>query len=116
MANTAAAPDQSIAFLVVAKQDEQTGRWLAGSRELNVFSSGSTPQEAFDRAVEAISLFFEEVAEMGTLDKVIHEAGLRVVPYPHTPTALGARVRNAIGGFFSFPASIPIPKAQHPPC
>jgi predicted RNase H-like HicB family nuclease len=105
--------DRSVSVLIVGKLDEGTGRWIAGSREFKVFSSGTTPQEAFDRAVEAVSLFLEQIVEMGTLDEVLREAGIRISGRPGSSTSLTSRLRSAIGGFFSFPASIPVPKVGH---
>jgi predicted RNase H-like HicB family nuclease len=108
--------DRCIGVLIVGKLDEGTGRWIAGSREFKVFSSGTTPQEAFDRAVEAVSLFLEQAAEMGTLDEVLREAGVRVAERPEPSASLASRLRSAIGGFFTFPASIPVPKVGHVVC
>ncbi|HHW43228.1 type II toxin-antitoxin system HicB family antitoxin [Desulfofundulus thermobenzoicus] len=45
------------------------------SPELNISSFGDTIQEAKKSLVEAVEVFLEECAKMGTLEEVLEEAG-----------------------------------------
>ena len=95
---------------VVARREAPAGRWVAGSPELDVWSSGGTPQDALVRAGEAIALFLTTAADMGTVMAVLSASGIRVysdasqVP----PDGVFDRVRNALRGD-SFPVELTIP-------
>ena len=47
---------------------------------LDVCSQGPTKKKALDNLKEAVQLFIESCFERGTLDKVLHECGLRPAP------------------------------------
>lgn len=51
---------------LVVRWDAEVNRYVAGSPELDVWSSGESEEEARERAKEAVSLFLEEVAAHGT--------------------------------------------------
>jgi len=54
-------------------------QYVAISPELNVSSFGDSPKEAKASLIKAISLFLEECERMGTLNKVIEEAGFNYI-------------------------------------
>lgn len=54
------------------KEGEQ---FIAHAMPLDVMTSGPTPDEARRAVSEAVELFLETAAEMGTLDDVLQEAG-----------------------------------------
>ena len=49
--------------------------YVALAPNLNVSSFGETPEEAIRSVQEAISAFFEECQEMGTLEEIMEESG-----------------------------------------
>lgn len=51
--------------------------------ELNVSSFGETAQEALRSLREAVSLFLEECRRMGTLKRVLEEAGFSHISAPN---------------------------------
>jgi predicted RNase H-like HicB family nuclease len=59
---------------------EEDGQIVAVCPELNVSSFGDTTQEALASLQEAVTLFLEECAHMGTLESVLEEAGYRRNP------------------------------------
>jgi predicted RNase H-like HicB family nuclease len=95
---------------VVAHREAAGGRWVAGSPELDVWSSGETPQEALVRTGEALALFLATAAEMGTAMALLAESGIKVYSDPSQvpPDNVLDRVRNAIRGD-SFPVELTIP-------
>jgi predicted RNase H-like HicB family nuclease len=95
---------------VVAHREAASGRWVAGSPELDVWSSGDTPQDALARAGEALVLFLATAADMGTALTLLHESGIRVYSDPSQvpPDGILGRVRNAFRGD-SFPVELAIP-------
>ncbi len=95
---------------VVARREAPAGRWVAGSPELDVWSSGDTPQEALARAGEALVLFLTTAAGMGTAMTLLHDSGIRVYSDPSQvpPDGILNRVRNAFRGD-SFPVELAIP-------
>ncbi len=49
--------------------------FVAYSPELDVSSCGKTPREARKNLHEAVGIFLEETAKMGTLDEILEESG-----------------------------------------
>lgn len=49
--------------------------FIAHTPVLNLTTSGKTFEEAKKRFDEAVDIFFEELAEMGTLDETLEELG-----------------------------------------
>lgn len=97
---------------VVARREAETGRWVAGSPELDVWSSGSTPQEALQRTDEAIILFLDTATEMGTVGEVLRQAGVRLYrTADRVPTdGFFERVKNAVrGDAFPLQLAVPVP-------
>ncbi len=95
---------------VLARFDGEVGRYVAGSPELDVWSSGETAKEALDRAQEAILLFLEEATEMRTIWGILEEAGFKLQPRPG-PDSVWQRLRYLAKGDF-FPIVFPV---QPPP-
>lgn len=95
---------------VVARRAAPAGRWVAGSPELDVWSSGDTPQDALTRAGEALVLFLATAADMGTVGEILRSAGIKVYEDPAEvpPDGIIERVRNAVRGD-SFPVQLEIP-------
>ena len=50
--------------------------------ELGVASCGDTVEEALDNLGEALAIFFEDLADIGTLDQELREKGLAVKTGP----------------------------------
>lgn len=71
-----------ITLQVLARFDKDLGRWIAGSPDLEVWSSGATPQESVARANEAILLFLNEATEIGTVWGILERAGIRLQQEP----------------------------------
>jgi predicted RNase H-like HicB family nuclease len=67
-----------VSLLIETRFDPEVGRFVSGSPELDVWSSGDTNTQAEERAQEAIILFLEEVARLGTIWEILDEAGLTV--------------------------------------
>lgn len=81
----------------------ESGFWLAGSPELDVYSQGETPDDARANAIEALTLFLDSVAEKGTLLEVLQQSKIRVLEIsaldrPDTPPA----APGPLGRFASF--------------
>lgn len=95
---------------VVARRESASGRWLAGSPELDVWSSGDSPQDALNRAEEALVLFLDSATELGSVWDLLREAGVKVYATPDRvpPDSFLERVRNAVRGD-SFPVQLTIP-------
>jgi predicted RNase H-like HicB family nuclease len=53
-------------------------QFVAHAMPLDVASSGPTPEQARLAVYEAVELFLETAAEMGTLTEVLKEAGYRL--------------------------------------
>ena len=49
--------------------------FVAHTRELDVSSCGGTQQKALRNLKEAVGLFLEEAEKMGTLERILEEAG-----------------------------------------
>jgi hypothetical protein len=62
--------------VLLARED---GATVAYTPALNLGSCGRTQHEAMKRLGNAISLFFSELVEMGTLDKALQELGWKKV-------------------------------------
>lgn len=54
---------------------EENGLFVAYSPRLEVASCGETIEKAKKNLKEAVNLFLEEAQKMGTLDKILEEAG-----------------------------------------
>ena len=95
---------------VVAHRDPEVGRWVAGSPELDVWSSGDTPQEALNRAGEALVLFLDTATDAGSVWQLLRDAGVKAYSSPDSVPADGLleRFRNAVRGE-SFPMQLTIP-------
>jgi len=91
---------------VVSKFDKEVNRFVAGSPELEVWSSGDTAKDALDRAQQAILLFLNEVTEMGTLWDILKEAGIDL-HWKHQPASLLERLPYVFRGDF-FPIQFPV--------
>ena len=81
-----------------ARFDKMLGRWVVGSPELDVWSSGNTPQESVERASEAITLFLEEATEAGTVWEILRSARVALRDRPEPPPTPGvfARLINSL--------------------
>lgn len=102
-------PAGFIRLAVVARFDEEVGRFVAGSPDLDVWSSGDEAKEALDRAGDAIELFLNEAARMGTVWKILEEAGITLKPSrPEGMGSLVERLRYAIRGDY-FPLTFMVP-------
>ena len=97
-----------IELLILTKPDKETGRWVSGSKELGVYSQGDNPKEALDRAGEAILIFLNEAAAMGTIWGVLEEAGIEIHGREAEPESMFSRLRHAAEGYF-YPMTFPIP-------
>jgi len=107
-----AEPSAFIRLTAVTRFDESVGRFVAGSPELDVWSSGDSEKEALDRSAEAIELFLDEATRMGTLRQVLEDCGISVTQEPtHLQEPLFSRLRHALNGEFTFPLQIPLPTA-----
>jgi len=62
----------------VVRLDQEVGRYVAGSSQLDVWSSGESEKEALDRAQEAILLFLDEATASGNVWEILKEAGIEV--------------------------------------
>jgi predicted RNase H-like HicB family nuclease len=71
-------PAGFIYLQIETRFDPEVGRFVAGSPELDVWSSGDTNIEAQDRAQEAIRLFLDEVTRLGTMREILDEAGITI--------------------------------------
>ena len=67
-----------ISLLIETRFDPEVGRFVSGSPELEVWSSGDTNTESEKRAQEAIRLFLEEVARLGTVWDILDEARITI--------------------------------------
>ena len=107
MSEGAASRVESYLLLFVeSKFDSKVRRFVAGSPELDVWSSGDTELQALNRAQDAISLFLNELEEMGTFEQVLRESNVRVYSAPPRPS-LASRVSHAFRGAFT-PLTMPI--------
>ncbi len=81
-----------------ARFDKMLGRWIVGSPELDVWSSGKTPQESVERASEAITLFLDEATQMGTVWEILRSARIALRDRPEPPPTPGvfARLINSL--------------------
>ena len=86
---SARARPRGISFSVhVWKED---GTYVAYAPELDVSSCGKTLAQAKARLREAVELFAEEAARMGTLDEILAEAGFQVEGKTYRPRRVLAR-------------------------
>jgi len=61
-------------------------QFVAHALPLDVMSSGKTPEEARKALYEAVELFLDTAAEMGTLDEILLETGYEFEPSSSRPT------------------------------
>ena len=54
---------------------EEGDQFVAHAMPLDVMSSGHTPEKARKALDEAVHLFLETAADMGTLEEILQEAG-----------------------------------------
>jgi predicted RNase H-like HicB family nuclease len=54
---------------------KEGNQFIAHAMPLDVMSSGSTPEEARKALYEAVGLFLDTAAEVGTLDEILQETG-----------------------------------------
>jgi predicted RNase H-like HicB family nuclease len=54
---------------------QEDNQFIAHAMPLDVMSSGSTPEKAREALGEAVHLFLETAADMGTLDEILQESG-----------------------------------------
>ena len=54
---------------------KEGNQFIAHAMPLDVISSGSTPEKAREALDEAVHLFLETAADMGTLDEILQEVG-----------------------------------------
>jgi predicted RNase H-like HicB family nuclease len=67
---------------------EKKERWFVSSCPLlDVYSQGETYEKAQENIIEALTAFFEGCLEMGTLEQVLKECGIR--PAASLPTRNG---------------------------
>jgi len=52
---------------------------VAHCPELDVYSQGYTPEEARRNLREAVNLFLEEAQRMGTLERILRDAGYSLI-------------------------------------
>lgn len=64
-----------IQFNVQMWRDGETNCYIVHVPQLDVFSSGSTPEEARKNIQDAVHGFMETAREMGTLEQILEEAG-----------------------------------------
>jgi hypothetical protein len=72
---------------------KETGSHVAYTPELDVSSCGRTATQAKSRLREAVSLFIEEAARMGTLEEILTEAGFEQRGKTYRPRPILARER-----------------------
>ena len=96
-----------IQLFVESKFDSRVGRFVAGSPELDVWSSGATELEALNQAQGAISLFLTEIEEMGTFEQVLRDSNVKIYSAPPPLPSVVARVRHAFRGAFT-PLTMPV--------
>ncbi|MCZ6681447.1 MAG: hypothetical protein O7E52_29890 [Candidatus Poribacteria bacterium] len=54
---------------------KEESQFIAHAMPLDVMSSGETPEAAKNALDEAVQLFLETAADMGTLEEILHESG-----------------------------------------
>lgn len=113
-----ASADHATGFIylqIETEFDSEVGRFVAGSRDLDVWSSGDTDRQAIDRAQEAILLFLNEATEMGTVWEILKKAGISVHPGAHPKPSLGTLLRHLKG--IPHPVVFAVPSEQkRAPC
>jgi hypothetical protein len=93
-------------------------RWSAGCPSLNVYSQGSSKEDAKRCLREAIELWLESCLERGTLDEALRESGFRIADWSEPASANGDEIaisslaedEGVLGD--SFPLDITIPAYQ----
>ncbi len=63
---------------------KDSDKFVAYSPVLDISTCGNTKPQAKERFLELISIFLEELTEMGTLDDVLTECGWKKIPTKHT--------------------------------
>ena len=85
-----------IQLTILAKHDPEVSRWVAGSPELDVWSSGDDSVQSMDRAKEAIILFLNEADKMGTVWQILREAGIEFHTSNKVQDSLFQRLQYAL--------------------
>lgn len=62
---------------------EEGNKVIAYSPALDLSSCGDTEEKARNRFAEAVTIFLDEIARMGTLSEVLEECGWHKVPKKH---------------------------------
>jgi hypothetical protein len=78
--------------------DPEVGRFVAGSPELDVWSSGDTDVQARERASEAVILFLNEATEMGTVWQILRDARVDLHRDPNATYSIWARLHRLATG------------------
>ena len=63
----------SIEYTIVSWKEGN--QFIAHAMPLDVMSSGATPEKAREALEEAVLLFLETAADIGTLDEILQESG-----------------------------------------
>ena len=106
----------SLELMCHVRQDDDI--WVAGSPTLDVYSQGSSKDDAIRCLKEAVELWIESCVERDTLDSVLRDCGFRLSrwdePLPDTAEKVciqsEADVENLLGE--AFPLDITIPAYQ----
>ncbi len=99
--------------------DRESGKWVAGSPELQVYSQGEAPEQAEAAAIEAISLFLEAAAGMGTLHEILEEAGMKVLteaPRVETTAKIARWLAQRLRSPFNVETTLPLPESALVAC
>lgn len=57
--------------------EEKEGMFIASCKPLDVFSQGTTKEQAEQNIIEALDLFLSMCAEMGTLEQMLNDCGFK---------------------------------------
>jgi predicted RNase H-like HicB family nuclease len=106
-----------VAFLeltsVVWPEEDQ---WVSQCVELDVASSGSTPDEAQEQLMDALCAYLNTLEELGEREQVLEERGIEVYTAPKTgnfhPTVPRSYLRHA--GAQIRPVEVPFPRLLVP--
>jgi hypothetical protein len=63
---------------------EEEGKYIAYSPAIDLSSCGDTEEQARKRFIEAASIFFDEIINMGTVNDVLTECGWHKTPHQNT--------------------------------
>ena len=102
--------DSGYVVLTGTVQWDEVAYW-SRSPELGVASCGDTIEEALDNLGEALAIFFEDLADIGTLDRELREKGLAVNtgPPPTESVVVSAPLGKTIRVYIQpIPAPVPV--------